>query len=132
MRMMHAVALSVSYLIGFFVGTVLARLFGNSSPWIFQLGFGLLGLLFLTWPLSKRLGLQPPPPKCPRQKCHFRQYEFVVQEGMSTTWRCKNCGQILKLTRDSAEIVSDDGATIATLHLMWPQFFGIWRYRTGS
>jgi hypothetical protein len=127
MHLGQAVAISMLFLAGVGLGWLLSIWAVAVPRSALQLLGGTLAVLLFTWPVYRRLGWLPPPPKCPRQGCGARAYTLVSTDRRKIKWQCTQCGQLLLLEGDAVAMLSETDEPVGYLRLMWPGFLGFWK-----
>jgi hypothetical protein len=127
MNLIQLLVLVVLFLIGTAVGAGISLVHPISAKIPIELVLGLMCILLFAWPIYRRLGLMPRPPKCPRPECGEREYIFISQESDGAKWKCKRCGQLVLLKGETVVVLGDNGEPLRLLGLRRPKILGIWK-----
>ena len=126
MTLLHLVVYASFVLLGWAAGLLTKKVWPSLpvQTWILEFSLTVILILLFAWPIQRKIGLRPPPPRCP--KCAKRRY-ISIPGGIE--WRCANCGQVLSQSWavDRMVALNDRGEANAEFRLRWPHFLGIWK-----
>jgi phage FluMu protein Com len=125
MNLIQFLIIFLLFLGGSIVGNLVSRWIFFLPHGMLEVVFGIVSVLFLSWPVYKRFGLLPQPPPCPR--CNEIEYVLISQEPFRMRWQCKHCGQVILLEAESVIILDEKGVAVRKFELRWPKFWGRWK-----